>query len=139
MNPWLIAGLLGLGAVVLLGASGTASASATSGGDWPPTAADQAGLASQLTQLATVEMGTPPTADQIAAMNANLAQAPAQYEASLLAAGQTPTVAGYRAWVLTSYSSISGGNPYVVSGPLWAFPHERRSNPILSGHGLGWG
>jgi hypothetical protein len=162
MNPWLLLAVVGVGAAVLFGTSGTASAASGGGGNyWPPTAADQAAVTQQLQAYATnATYGPNPPTDMsssidIGNQNAEIANLVAQSVGTYAAQTSQPTAAGWKQWVMTAYSqglassgyapntpAPYGGNPYagaVASGPmLWAFPHARHDDPILSGHGLGW-
>jgi len=119
MSPLILA-TLGLGALYLY-----AQSSATTDTSWPPSASVQQGLVAQLATNYQTATGTAPSAAMVTEIQAAVNGAPAQYQASL-PQGQTPTVAGYQAWVLAKgQAAMSVAAPaskvpaaYRTAGPL---------------------
>lgn len=110
----------------LSASSSAASAQAAAATNWPPTQAQQQALQVQITQL-VAEVGRPLTAAEQTNLSNLLANAPAQYQATL-PAGTTPTVAGYQAWVLAgsaSQASAAASDPSNYYGGL--------TNPYMGG------
>jgi hypothetical protein len=94
--------LLAFFAVLAANAS-AASAQAAAATNWPPTQAQQQALQVQISDLVS-EVGQPLTADEQTNLQALLANAPSQYQATL-PAGTPATFAGYSAWVLAGSAS----------------------------------
>lgn len=84
----------------LSASSSAASAQAASATNWPPTAAQQQALQTQIQQLVQEVTGRPLNAQQTTNLAQLLAAAPTQYQATLPTGAQA-TTAGYTAWVLS--------------------------------------
>lgn len=105
-QQWL---LLGFGGVVLGSFGYLFYVAYQSTKSWPPSADVQQGILNQILSANQAMGGQPPSADQSAQLAASVQQAATTYAASL-PAGQTPTVAGYQAWMSANVSN------YVAQG-----------------------
>ena len=129
MNPWVIAAVVGVGALVLFGSSGTASAASGGGNYWPPTAADQAAVTQQIQGYAqNAEYGPNlPAADgslgsmmgniDVGNMNAEIAMLVEQSVGTYAAQTAQPTAAGWRQWVLVKYAQGLAQSGYAPGYP----------------------
>lgn len=131
----------------LSSASSAASAQAATATNWPPTSAQQLALQQQIGALVAEVTGQPLSTKEQNALQALLASAPQQFQASL-PSGAKPTYAGYAAWVLagsagTAAASMSPGYPNVYgasgassSGPLGVTGGN--PNPSWDVYGNAW-
>jgi hypothetical protein len=108
--------------------SSAASAQAASATNWPPTQAQQQALQVQIAQLVAQVTQQPLTAEEQTNLQAILANAPAEYQASLGSA--TPTFAGYSAWVLSG-TAANAASTVALNQPLT----PQSSNPYLNTYG----
>ena len=82
--------------------------------NWPPTTAQQQALQTQISQLVSEVTGKNLSATQQQNLTNLLANAPAQYQATL-PAGTTATFGGYQAWVLAgsaAQASVAASQQY---------------------------
>ena len=112
----LLAGAVGLGALLLI--QGSASASpVSSSSSWPPSAAVQQGLVNQFAAMASSTLGRPLTAQEMGNIEAGVAQAPDEYVATLPASAPTATIAGYMAWATSQlYSAMMAASQVNAGG-----------------------
>lgn len=106
-------------------ASAQAAASVT---NWPPTAAQQTALQSQIGQLVAEVTGQPLSQGEASNLSALLSTAPSKYQATL-PLGATPTLAGYQAWVLAG----SGAAAAVSMQPTPPWTAQPLSGTMASG------
>jgi hypothetical protein len=114
VNPLL---LVGLGVLGLLALTSSASASSSSSASsWPPSVAVQQSLMNQIAASVTGATGQAMSASDLQQLQLLIAQAPANYAASL-PAGTQPTTAGYVAWAQgTLYQGIMGSSQVAQYG-----------------------